>query len=114
LRRLLEEAMANSQSPLQLHRRAVVLGLVAAGAAGALAATTGIGEAAPALPASPLRDNSSLVTDALFRPGEDDAKVESVYWRRCWINRWGRRVCEYGPRRRVCWWRHGRRVCAWR
>jgi hypothetical protein len=107
--------MAIPQSAPELHRRAFVLGLVAFGAAGTLAAATGGAEAAPALPAFPnLPEAPPLAADALFRPAEDDAKVESVQWRRCWIDRWGRRVCSYRPRRRVCWWRYGRRICAWR
>lgn len=99
-----------------------MFGLVAVGTASALAAASGIAEAAPALAIPPgLPGASPLTTDALFRPAQDEAAVEDVQWGpRCWINRWGRRVCRGGVyrrpwgRRRVCWWRYGRRYCAWR
>lgn len=114
--------MANPQSHSELHRRSFVLGLLALGAAGALASTTGSAEAAPARPVSPdLPEAPPLTTDSLFRPEQDDAAAETVQWgRRCWYDRWGRRVCRrypppWRPRpRRVCWWRNGRRFCTWR
>jgi hypothetical protein len=114
--------MANPQSHPELHRRAFVLGLVAFGAAGTLASAAGGAAAAPALPMSPdLPEAPPLAADALFRSGEDETSVESVQWgRRCWYDRWGRRVCRgypppWRPRpRRVCWWRNGRRFCTWR
>jgi hypothetical protein len=109
--------MANPQSNPELHRRAFVLGLVAFGAAGALASATGRAEAAAALPMSPdLPAAPSLATDALFRSGEAEPQAETVQWgRRCWYDRWGRRICRgYPGPRRVCWWRNGRRICTWR
>ncbi|ALK09248.1 hypothetical protein [Blastochloris viridis] len=112
--------MAHPQPNPELHRRAFVLGLIAVGAVGSLAVTTGAADAAPALPVPP-EIPTTPAYDALFRPEADEAATETVQWgRRCWINRWGQRVCRGGPppwrrpRRRVCWWRNGRRYCAWR